>query len=257
MRKDLEEIAARLGALPGLTDLAITTNGLVLAKKLPALQRAGLTAVNISLDTLVPAKFELLTRRPGHERVLAAIDAALGCGYSPVKVNCVVMRGVNDDELLDFVALTKHRPLNVRFIEYMPFDGNAWASKKMVSYAEMRAAVAAAHPGMTRADDAPEEVAKNFTLPGHVGSVSFVTSMSAHFCGGCNRLRLMADGALKVCLFGSNELQLRDAMRGGATEEELARLIGSAVMRKKAAHAGTPVDRLFAQPNRAMVKIGG
>ena len=119
----------------------------MLAKKLPALRAAGITAVNISLDTLVPAKFELLTRRTGHDRVLASVRAALAAGFAPVKVNCVVMRGVNEDELLDFVALTRDADINVRFIEYMPFDGNAWAARKMVPYAEMRATVAAAHPG--------------------------------------------------------------------------------------------------------------
>ncbi len=168
MRPDLEDITARLGALPGLRDLGITSNGILLAKKLPgapavsflashaaltrqlpasALRAAGLTAVNISLDSLVPAKFELLTRRQGHDRVLGAIDAALAAGYAPVKVNVVVMRGVNDDELHDFAALTRDKDINVRFIEYMPFDGNAWAAKKMVSYAEMRASIADAHPG--------------------------------------------------------------------------------------------------------------
>ena len=106
-----------------------------------------MTAVNISLDSLVASKFELLTRRLGHDRVLACIDAALAAGYSPVKVNVVVMRGVNEDELLDFAALTRHKDINVRFIEYMPFDGNAWTAKKMVSYAEMRARIAEAHPG--------------------------------------------------------------------------------------------------------------
>ena len=257
MRKDLEEIAARLGALPGLKDLAITSNGLVLAKKLAALRASGLTAVNISLDTLLPAKFELLTRRTGHDRVLGAVQAALDAGFSPVKLNCVVMRGVNEDEMLDFVALARDRDINVRFIEYMPFDGNAWAARKMVSYAEMRARVEAAHPGMRRQQYGPEEVAKNFTLPGHVGSVSFVTSMSSHFCGGCNRLRLLADGALKVCLFGTAETSLRDAMRAGASDQELAQLIGEAVSRKKAAHGGFAVDSLAEQPNRSMIRIGG
>ena len=176
MRADLEDIATRLGRLPGLRDFGITSNGIVLAKKLPgappacapascstradaraaaraaaaALRAAGLAAVNVSLDTLVPAKFELLTRRAGHDRVLASVRAALAAGFAPVKLNCVVMRGVNDDELLDFVALTRDADINVRFIEYMPFDGNAWAARKMVPYAEMRAAVAAAHPGCVR-----------------------------------------------------------------------------------------------------------
>ncbi len=110
---------------------------------------------------------------------------------------------------------------------------------------------------MYRLDDAPDEVAKNFRLPGHTGSVSFISSMSSHFCGGCSRLRLMADGALKVCLFGANELSLRDAMRAGADNAALAELIGAAVKRKKAAHAGIPVAQLAAQPNRPMVRIGG
>ena len=282
MRPDLEDIAARLGALPGLCDLGITSNGIMLAKKLPgasaecgrdvapvnsetqphppapqALRAAGLTAVNISLDSLVPAKFELLTRRLGHDRVLASIDASLAAGFTPVKVNCVVMRGVNDDELLDFVALTRERAINVRFIEYMPFDGNAWQPKKMVSYADMRATVAAAHPDMRRLDDAPDDVAKNFRVPGHAGTVSFITSMSAHFCAGCTRLRLLADGALKVCLFGATEVSLRDALRGGADDAALRQLIGAAVRRKKAAHAGIPVAQLSSQPNRPMVRIGG
>lgn len=229
----------------------------LLSLSCPALRAAGLTAVNISLDSLVPAKFELLTRRLGHDRVLASIDTALAAGFTPVKVNCVVMRGVNDDELLDFVALTRDRAINVRFIEYMPFDGNAWQPKKMVSYADMRAAVTAAHPDVRRLDDAPDEVAKNFRVPGHVGTVSFITSMSAHFCAGCTRLRLLADGALKVCLFGATEVSLRDALRGGADDAALRQLIGAAVRRKKAAHAGIPVAQLSSQPNRPMVRIGG
>lgn len=281
VRPDLEDIAARIGALPGLRDLGITTNGILLAKKLPgatqfhwgpveqqhvtsatplhlaALRAAGLTAVNISLDSLVPAKFELLTRRLGHDRVLGAVDAALDAGFVPVKVNCVVMRGINDDELLDFVALTRERPINVRFIEYMPFDGNEWQPNKMVSYAQMRAAVTAVHPHLQRLDDAPDDVAKNFRVPGHVGTVSFVTSMTNHFCAGCTRLRLLADGALKVCLFGASEVSLRDALRAGADDAELRQLIGAAVRRKKPAHAGIPVPQLVTQPNRPMVRIGG
>lgn len=216
--------------------------------------------MNISLDTLVPSKFELLTRRRGHDRVLESIDAALAAGLrGPVKVNCVVMRGVNDDELLGFVErFARRSPVNVRFIEYMPFDGNAWAAAKLVPYAEMRAVVQGAHPGMARlAGDAPEEVAKNFSLPGHDGAVSFVTSMSSHFCGGCNRLRLLADGALKTCLFGADGPSLRDALRSGADDGELAAMVGAAVWRKKAAHGGVAVDRLAASPNRAMIRIGG
>lgn len=136
-RSDLVEICERLSALRGLSTLAITSNGLVLARQLPHLRAAGLTHLNISLDTLVSGKFEFLTRRKGHDRVLDAIQKGLEVGFSPVKVNCVVMRGLNDDEITDFVELTRDQDINVRFIEFMPFDGNVWRRKKMVSYAEM------------------------------------------------------------------------------------------------------------------------
>jgi cyclic pyranopterin phosphate synthase len=131
VRGDLADIACQLSALPGLQTLAMTTNGLVLERHLPALRRAGLSALNISLDTLKPDRFEQLTRHRGHERVLSSIHAAVAKGFS-VKVNVVVMRGVNDDELLEFVDMTRDLPINVRFIEYMPFDDNAWSQRKLV-----------------------------------------------------------------------------------------------------------------------------
>ena len=179
-------------------------------------------------------------------------------GFDPVKVNVVLMRGVNDDEMLDFVAWTRDDAINVRFIEYMPFDGNRWETNKVVSYAEAKARIEAAHPSVRRrASDLgdPSEVAKNFTIDGHAGAVSFVTSMTDHFCGGCNRLRVMADGNLKVCLFGNAEVSLRDAMRAGASEEELEDIVRAAVRRKKATHAG--MSNLASMENRSMIKIGG
>lgn len=255
VRRDLEDIVKRVAAVPGIVDVSITTNGVTLAKRLETLKANGLTRLNISLDTLVPAKFEFMTRRKGQERVMASIDKAIELGFASVKVNCVVMRGQNDDELLDFVALTKEKPINVRFIEYMPFDGNKWSTKKMVSYVEMKSRIEDAFGALMRKDDSPEEVAKNFTIDGHAGSVSFVTSMTKSFCSGCNRLRIMADGNLKVCLFGNSEVSLRDAMRRGDTNDDLLDVIGAAVNRKKAAHAG--MHELAQLDNRAMIKIGG
>ncbi|OEL15017.1 Cyclic pyranopterin monophosphate synthase, mitochondrial, partial [Dichanthelium oligosanthes] len=137
IRKDIEDICLHLSGLKGLKTLAMTTNGIVLSKKLPKLKECGLNALNISLDTLVPAKFEFMTRRKGHSKVMESIDAAVELGYDPVKVNCVIMRGMNDDEICNFVELTRHKPINVRFIEFMPFDGNVWNVKKLVPYAEM------------------------------------------------------------------------------------------------------------------------
>ncbi|KAI3719169.1 hypothetical protein L6452_20063 [Arctium lappa] len=255
IRKDIAEICSKLSNLKGLNTLAMTTNGLALARKLPNLKDSGLNLLNISLDTLVPAKFEFMTRRKGHERVLESIYTAVDLGYNPVKVNCVVMRGFNDDEICDFVELTKDKPINVRFIEFMPFDGNVWNVKKLVSYAEMLDIVGKRYAGLKRIQDHPTETAKNFTLDGHRGTVSFITSMTDHFCSGCNRLRLLADGNLKVCLFGPSEVSLRDPIRAGADDNELRQIIESAVKRKKASHAGM-LD-IAKTPNRPMIHIGG
>lgn len=255
LRKDVEELAAELGRLPGLRTLALTTNGLLLPKKLTHLQAAGVNALNISLDTLRPERFEHITRRRGIEVVLSAIDRALDAGYDPVKVNCVVMRGSNDDELVDFVALTETRPIEARFIEYMPFAGNGWADEVFMPFAEMRARIESVYGALVPAEMGPNETARSFRVPGFRGGVGFITSMSDAFCDGCNRLRLTADGHLKVCLFGSSEVNLRDALRAGATDDELTSLVAAAVRRKKAAHAG--MYQLVGADNRPMILIGG
>ena len=257
IRKDLPDIVKRIAGVPGISDVGITSNGLVLAKegKLKDLQSAGLSLLNLSLDTLRPDRFVQLTRRKGQERVMAAIDKALALGYAPVKVNVVVMKGVNDDELVDFVELTREKDVNVRFIEYMPFDGNVWSDDKMVRYQDMKGEIEGAGYGLERLDDGYGEVAKNYRVSGFVGSVSFITSMTSAFCGECNRIRLMADGNIKVCLFGNNEVSLRDAIREGASDEDLLAVMSAAVDRKKRAHAG--IDILHTLKNRPMVKIGG
>lgn len=255
LRKDIADICLRLSELEGLKTLAITTNGITLARQLPKLKECGLTSVNISLDTLVKAKFEFLSRRKGHERVMASINTAADLGYDPVKVNCVVMRGFNDDEICDFVELTREKPINIRFIEFMPFDGNVWNVKKLVPYAEMLDTVVKRFPSLKRLKDHPTDTAKNFKIDGHRGSVSFITSMTEHFCAGCNRLRLLADGNFKVCLFGPSEVSLRDPLRDGADDYELMEIIGRAVKRKKASHAG--MFELANTANRPMIHIGG
>lgn len=255
VRKHVEDLVEMLGRLPGLNTLALTTNGMLLPGKLPRLQAAGLGAINISLDTLVPEKFETITRRGGLEDVLQAIDMAMAYGYDPVKVNCVVMRGVNDDELLDFVAWTRHVPIAVRFIEYMPFQGNGWSETGFFSYADMLERIRLFYPALQRLEDDPNATARTWRVPGHRGTIGFIASMSEKFCGSCNRLRLTADGALKVCLFGQAEVSLRDMLRGGASDRELDEAIRNAVLRKQAAHAG--MLQLVDQENRPMILIGG
>ncbi|XP_074092963.1 molybdenum cofactor biosynthesis protein 1 isoform X4 [Macrotis lagotis] len=255
IRPDVLDIVAQLQQLDGLKTIAITTNGINLARMLPRLQGAGLTAINISLDTLVPAKFEFIARRKGFHKVMEGIHKAIELGFDPVKVNCVVMRGLNEDELLDFVALSEGLPLDVRFIEYMPFDGNKWNFKKMVSYKEMLDMIQQHWPELEKLPEEASSTAKAFRVPGFQGQISFITSMSEHFCGSCNRLRITADGNLKVCLFGNSEVSLRDHLRAGASEEELLSIIGAAVGRKKQQHAG--MLNIAQMKNRPMILIGG
>ena len=199
----LNELKCASGSadVAGLHSIGITSNGLVLGRKLRDLKLAGLDSVNVSLDTLDPLKFPIITRRHGFERVLECIDRAIDLGFGGgVKVNCVVMRGVNDEECLDFVEFARDRDVTVRFIEYMPFDGNLWQNKKMVPYFEIVDRIRNAY-GSANVKNIPgdnSDTAKVFQIHGFRGKVGFITSMSNHFCGGCNRLRITADGNLKV-----------------------------------------------------------
>ncbi|XP_059501161.1 molybdenum cofactor biosynthesis protein 1 isoform X2 [Stegostoma tigrinum] len=238
IRSDVVSIVAQLRELDNLKTIAVTTNGISLARQLPSLKEAGLDLINVSLDTLVPAKFEFIARRRGFHKVMEGINKALDAGYNPVKVNCVVMRGLNEDELLDFVKLTEKKPLDVRFIEYMPFDGNKWNFKKLVSYQEMLGTIRQRWPELEELPSGASDTAKAYKVPDFQGQIGFITSMSEHFCGTCNRLRLTADGNLKVCLFGNAEVSLRDVLRSGATDLEILEIIGAAVGRKKKQHAG-------------------
>ncbi|CAL7937152.1 unnamed protein product [Xylocopa violacea] len=256
VRRDIVDIIAGLKQLPGLEQVAITTNGLTLTRQLPSLQRAGLDALNISLDTLKENRFEQFTRRKGWSRVMASIDLAIQLGYNPVKVNCVVMKGFNDDEIIDFVDLTKSRPIDVRFIEYMPFQGNEWNQNKMISFKAMKELIRNTYPELQRLPNKYNDTSKAYRVPGFTGQVGFITSMSEHFCGSCNRLRITADGNLKVCLFeGKGEISLRDALRSGASDDILKEMIGAAVRRKKKQHAG--MFNLAQMENRPMILIGG
>lgn len=237
VRRDLVEIITRLKEIPLLEQVGITTNALVLTRNLVSYQKAGLDAINISLDTLRPKRFEEITRRRGWERVIAGIDLAVQLGYKP-KVNCVVMTKFNEDEVTDFVEWTRDRAVDVRFIEYMPFSGNRWETEKMLSFKDMLALIHERFPEFTSLPNGPNDTSKAYHVPGFKGQVGFITSMTEHFCGTCNRLRITADGNLKVCLFGNKEVSLRDAIRSGCSDEDLLALIGAAVYRKKKQHAG-------------------
>ena len=276
----------------GLKELCITTNGLALHRKLESMVDAGLTGINLSLDTLDPFQFQLMTRRDGFEAVMRSLDRILALKSSGVpitlKINVVVMRGLNDREIIPFVELGRERDLEVRFIEYMPFDGNKWQRGKMLGYQEMLNLISERFPDLERVQDHPNNTSKTYRVPGFVGRMGFITSMTHNFCGTCNRLRVTSDGNLKVCLFGNAEVSLRDVVRketrgrpldeddlqalkateaaqsssshGGthpdpSTEKKLLGLIGLAVQRKKAKHAG--MDALVGMKNRPMILIGG
>ena len=272
LRRDLPALIASLRGLSDrLQTLAMTTNGVLLQPMLPALREAGLTHLNISLDTLQRDKFERISRRPAAHwnRTRSAIDAALAAGYSPLKVNCVVMRGVNDGEISDFVRLTESLPIQVRFIELMPFAGNDWKEAAFVPMDEQIRIIKAAYSGFAPAEASDpsfvresSETASLWRVPGHAGCVGFISSMSDAFCGTCNRLRLTADGQLKVCLHSNTETSLLKMLRDGQPEETVIDAIRAAVRGKHFALGGKDGRRGLAEASkeigaRPMIKIGG
>lgn len=199
----------------------------------------GLDSINISLDTMQPDKFERMTRRKGWNEVYGGIMATLSTPFDSVKLNCVIIRGENDDEILDFVDLAKQHPIHVRFIEYMPFDLNGWSSEKMVPSRELICAIKKIYPDLEEMKfQDPHNTSKNYRCSNFLGTVGFISSMSEQFCSSCNRLRITADGALKVCLFGSEELSIRDLIRNGASDGEIVKAIASSLLRKHEHHAG-------------------
>ncbi|KAI1116088.1 molybdenum cofactor biosynthesis protein 1 B [Nemania sp. NC0429] len=294
VRRDILPLMRQIGALRprGLRELCLTTNGLALHRKLESMVEAGLTGVNLSLDTLDPWQFQIMTRRKGFDAVMKSMERVMelnkhGAGIK-LKVNCVVMRGVNDREIMPFVEMTREKDIEVRFIEYMPFDGNKWNEGKMFSYAEMLDLIREKYPQLEKVKGHKNDTSKTYKIPGFVGSLGFITSMTHNFCGTCNRLRITSDGNLKVCLFGNAEVSLRDILRrsnngepideaafevmkqaeldrsqglGDASatpslapnEQELLNVIGLAVKRKKEKHAG--IGELEHMKNRPMILI--
>lgn len=257
VRKGISEIVASLNQLRnyGLQSIAMTSNGLALHRKLPELIKNGLTHLNLSLDTMDPYKFEFITRRRGHDAVMKALSVALNSELESIKVNVVVIKGLNDMEVPDFVHLTKDNDLSVRFIEFMPFTGNKWDKQKMVPSAELLGQISAKLSTPLRTNDEPNDTARSWQIPGYRGSFGFISSMSDHFCGSCNRLRITADGQIKVCLFDAKEVSLRDQIRAGASDDDLLKIVGIAVSGKQAKHAG--MEDIDVVTNRPMILIGG
>jgi cyclic pyranopterin phosphate synthase len=252
MRARLPILVSKLAEL-GI-DLALTTNGSTLATAAHDLRAAGLDRINVSIDSLRPERFAELTRRDELPRVLAGIQAAVDAGFSPVKVNVVVIRGVNDDEVVDFARFGREHGVTVRFIEFMPLDADRrWSTDAVVASAEIISTIDAAFPlAPLERGSAPAERHRYLDGRGEVGVIGSVTEP---FCSSCDRVRLTADGQLRACLFSTEETDLRALLRGGATDADLADAIAATVAGKWAGHGITQVG--FTRPTRSMSEIGG
>jgi cyclic pyranopterin phosphate synthase len=255
-RRHLDTLVARLNAIEGIRDISLTTNGVLLAELAPALRAAGLKRINISLDTLRRERFSAITGRDDFDRVRAGIKAAFKAGFDPVKLNVVVMRGVNDDEIVDFARLTREYPLHVRFIEYMPIGATSdWSGREVVTGAEILDQIRRGCGRLETEAAAPGSPARLFRLAQAPGRIGVIAAMSDHFCAACNRIRVTADGRLRPCLLADREFDLKGLLRGGAPADEIAALVRRAVAGKSAAHAlSCNAERKCA---RVMATIGG
>ncbi|RTY84503.1 GTP 3',8-cyclase MoaA [Flavobacterium sp. ZB4P23] len=255
VRKDAPRIIESLGKLG--VELAITTNGVRINEMLDELLAANIKAINISLDTLQADKFLKITRRDLYHRVRSNIELLLQHGIR-VKINVVVMKGLNENEILDFIALTQHNTIEVRFIEFMPFSGNNWTSNQVFTLQEILLKVASKYDVLPVQPE-PNDTSKKYMIPGHVGSFAVISTMSSPFCETCNRMRLTADGKLKNCLFSKEETDLLGALRSG---QEILPLIKDTIMAKAKALGGQ-FSGVFEDinasklKNRSMITIGG
>jgi len=258
VRKDFEVILEKLASLP--VAIAITTNGILVPRYVPLFKKHQITAITISIDSLQEDKFQQITRRNYFSKVWNAIELLLSEGFM-VKLNIVVIKGFNDHEIIDFITLTKDKNINVRFIEFMPFDGNSWNKDKLVSQHDILARVAAHfhRNNVLRLPDALNDTARNYAIQDYTGSFAMISAVTNPFCDTCNRIRLTADGKLKNCLFSASETSLLDTLRAGKSIEPL---IEKALFKKHAARGGMDTFEKLNDPklhtqNRSMIKIGG
>lgn len=255
VRKDISQIIHSISQLP--VSLTLTTNGTRLNDFFPQIKLAGIKSLNISLDTLDAEKFQLITRRNSFERVWNNIHAAIDEGIH-VKVNVVVMKGVNDKEIIDFVEWTKYTPVHVRFIEFMPFAGNHWNNKKLFTFKNMLQTIEGKY-SFIKLKDELNDTTKKFIVPGHAGTFAVISTMTAPFCNTCNRMRLTADGKIKNCLFAKEETDLLTALRN---REDVESLIRQNILNKHASHGGqfeNNAEQIHSEAiqNRSMIAIGG
>ncbi len=254
VRKNIDSFIKGLAQISGLEDIRLTTNGVYLDKYCDMLYAAGVRKLNISLDTLQPARFKEITGVDCFQRVWNGIEMACAKGFSPVKINMVAMRGVNDDELVDFARLTLQRPLQVRYIEFMPIGNSAvWGKEKYIPSSEIidkLKVLGELEPVGQQQMDGP---AKVYKIPGSMGSIGFISPLSHKFCEKCNRLRLTSEGKLRSCLLSDKENDLKKLLRGGASDEEIAELVVKTIAAKPQGHKVTEGDNCHGR----MSRIGG
>ncbi len=257
VRRDLAGLIGRLVAIPGITDLGLTTNGILLAAQARDLFDAGLRRINISLDTLDPDQFRKLTRRDGLDLVIKGIEAAVGVGFDPIKLNAIAIQGMTEAELVPLTRFAFDHGVEIRFIEYMPLDAGAWERSKVLLADEMIDRLSAEFgPLEPVGDPDPRAPSVDFTFAGGRGRVGFIASVSRPFCGNCNRLRMTADGKLRNCLFARDETDLRALVRDSTSSNEaIAHAIRASVAGKWSGHEINSAD--FIQPERLMHAIGG
>jgi len=255
VRKDAADIILRLSRLG--VRLTLTTNATRLHEFVDVIKQAGINSLNISLDTLNKERFIMMTKRDQYDRVRSNIDLMIQEGIH-VKVNVVAMKGLNDDEIIDFIRWTKDAPVHVRFIEFMPFSGNRWNSDRVMTWQQILD-VAGSSFDILPLEHEAHETAKKYTVPGHQGSFAVISTMSAPFCGDCNRMRLTADGKMKNCLFSQTETDLLTPFRNG---EDIMPLIRQNLLDKKKYLGGqftTDMEKIETSKleNRSMITIGG
>ena len=256
VRRDLPVLVRMLASTPGVEDLALTTNGVLLERLAGPLVAAGLRRLNVSLDTLSHVRFAELTRRDALDGVLRGLEAAEAYPeLRPIKVNAVAIKGFSEDEVPALAELARRKPYVVRFLEFMPLDADqAWAEDKVLPGAEVRALVEARWP-LVELPAKPSSTSRRFRFADGEGEIGFVSPVSEPFCSTCDRIRLTADGQLRTCLFSRREWDLKAPLRAGATDAELAGLVRDAVRHKELKHRVT--DPGFVRASRSMSQIGG
>jgi cyclic pyranopterin phosphate synthase len=256
LRNGIEQLVGRISAIPGITDLALTTNGFLFAQKAQALQQAGLRRVSFSLDSLVRETFKKMTGRDGLQAVLESISLAQRLGLHPVKVNAVIIRGLNDHEIEDLAEFARERSLSMRFIEFMPLDSaRAWLKELVVPGRELLARLQNRFELRPVAEQNASSTSKRWCLGDGRAEIGIIAPVSEPFCGHCNRIRLTADGKIRTCLFSVTEHDLRSVVRNGASDDQLAQWLAEVVYKKEARHHIGEPD--FVPASRSMSCIGG